>query len=671
MKLNLRPFFPALCLIALPFVGQADTRAVLVGVGDYLHLDADLKGPVNDVGLMADTLMRRGVSVQNMTVLADVEARAPEGVARALPDREDILNAFEAAIMGSASGDTVVFYFSGHGAQTPDLNGDEGGGMDEIFLPRDARGWNRAAGVVENAILDDELGAFTELAAARGVKLVAIIDACHSGTGFRALGGAAESRARYITPAQLGLPDASGDAAPATTPERAPPGDYVFLYAAQSDQRAFEYPVGEDRIWHGDFTRALTTTMTEVPDLSYSDLVQAAALRMQMKSGQAAQTPDIEGPLAGSPVLGGDAPGLARIALEGQTLQAGMLQDITVGSTLTLYAGLLDADPVGQAVVDTVNATTASIRFVEPFPTVKVAFAQVMERAMDTSVRFQFSAAAKERLAAFGGIDALADRLDLEINASNPTHSVVLAQDTFAVVGPDGVLDGAGPGRSPRLNAGSLGDLEHSLTTVAGRLRFERALAQFAQGSASGVGSFALVRTDPDIAFELVAGAVRGDRCARQGNTDAPVRVIADHADAAHCDRLTVRISNGTAKMQDVSVLYVDAASAISVLWPTRNLSNRIEVGGDKVLNFGLRHVDPTVIHESVIVLSVPAEAGSTRTQFNHVGTSERPRAAQSAMASFLTEITDPAKTRGLSLKPKGPSLSVTRLDLTLLPTGD
>ena len=47
-------------------MAEPRTRAVLVGVGDYLTLDADLQGPPNDVALMADMLVReawrRGIS---------------------------------------------------------------------------------------------------------------------------------------------------------------------------------------------------------------------------------------------------------------------------------------------------------------------------------------------------------------------------------------------------------------------------------------------------------------------------------------------------------------------------------------------------------------------------------------------------------------------------------
>lgn len=649
-------------LLALwPLGTHAETRAVLVGVGDYLYLDADLQGPVNDVGLMADTLMRRGVAAAAITVLSDDVARVPDGAVRGLPDRVAILDALGGAIAASGAGDTVVFYFSGHGAQAPDLNGDEGGGMDEIFLPRDTRGWNGGMGAVENAILDDEFGTFTEQAAARGVQLVAILDACHSGTGFRA-GPDGDATARYITPAQLGLPD--DQLSDAVGQGQAPAGDYVFLYAAQSDQRAFEYPVGDARLWHGDFTRALTSVMQEVPDITYTALVQAAAARMRTAGGQAAQTPDVEGPLAGAPVLGGDAPGLLRMQVDGQTLRAGLLGGVTKGSIVALYAGQLDDTPAGQAEVTQVRATEADLRYIEPFPTEKVAFAQITDRALDTSITLNFSTEAQAHLPY--DFDALAARVDVPLDAANPSHRVVWDGAQFALIGPDGVLDAGGDGTSIRLGAGDADALAQRIGLAVGRLRLEKALAQMGQGTVKT--GFALGPTGPTVSFTLTTGRMRGGKCASPDGTPQPVT---GRATAHSCDVLGVRYDNTTGGMQDVTVLYINADNSITTLWPTRNLSNRIEAGGSQQMDFAL--VADAVLHEQVIVVSVPADPGSMRTTLAFLGGGGVPASSMGAVAEYMASVTDPAQSRGFSLKPKGADLSVHRLDLTLTPfqTGD
>jgi hypothetical protein len=248
----------AAAALAAP-AARAEVHALLIGVGDYAVLDADLKGPEDDVRLMAETLAARGVAARDMTVLTTGPAGLPQGAASGAPTRDGILAAMDATAAAAKPGDTVVFYFSGHGAQAPDLSGDEGGGYDEIFLPADAARWKGEIGMVENALLDDELAQWAQGMLARGVRLVGLIDACHSATGFRSVEG--EGVARVLDETDLGIPeDVAGDA---EGPDQALglSGDYVFLYSSQSDERSFEYPLGDTGEWHGEFTLRLAQVL--------------------------------------------------------------------------------------------------------------------------------------------------------------------------------------------------------------------------------------------------------------------------------------------------------------------------------------------------------------------------------------------------------------------------
>ena len=182
------PFALALAATLLT-PAQAEIRAVVVGVPDYLTLDADLKGPSNDARLMAETLIARGVSPARITVLTSDPTGLPAGATTGQPTHDAILAALTTAAAASAPGDTIVFTFSGHGAQAPDLSGDEGGGYDELLLPADAAGWKGSIGSVENAITDDDLQVWAQQTLAKGIQVIGLIDACHSATGFRAVGG--------------------------------------------------------------------------------------------------------------------------------------------------------------------------------------------------------------------------------------------------------------------------------------------------------------------------------------------------------------------------------------------------------------------------------------------------------------------------------------------------
>ena len=126
-------------------------------------------------------------------------------------DKKAILDGLARLAETSEAGDLVVFYFSGHGSQQPDLDGDEQGGADEIFLPYDVGKWSGDG--VENALVDDELNVLVERILDKGADFFGIIDACHSATGFRAIDGD-DTRIRGVEPAELGVPDVAQVARP-------------------------------------------------------------------------------------------------------------------------------------------------------------------------------------------------------------------------------------------------------------------------------------------------------------------------------------------------------------------------------------------------------------------------------------------------------------------------
>ncbi|MBF0312740.1 MAG: caspase family protein [Oligoflexia bacterium] len=72
------------------------------------------------------------------------------------------------------AGDTFVFYYSGHGGQVADENGDESDKLDETLI------------LLDRPFLDDEL---RKLFAAFkiGVKILFLSDSCHSGTVYKDL----------------------------------------------------------------------------------------------------------------------------------------------------------------------------------------------------------------------------------------------------------------------------------------------------------------------------------------------------------------------------------------------------------------------------------------------------------------------------------------------------
>lgn len=80
-------------------------------------------------------------------------------------------------VHGCSSGDSLVFHFSGHGGQVEDEDGDELDGKDELICPLDSDPEDYS-----HDIRDDEINEALVRPLVHGVKLHAIIDACHSGT---------------------------------------------------------------------------------------------------------------------------------------------------------------------------------------------------------------------------------------------------------------------------------------------------------------------------------------------------------------------------------------------------------------------------------------------------------------------------------------------------------
>jgi uncharacterized caspase-like protein len=72
------------------------------------------------------------------------------------------------------AGDSLVFYFSGHGLSQPDFEGDERDGFAENICPVDF--------MTEGMIVDNDINSTIVWPLKKGVTLHAIVDACHSGT---------------------------------------------------------------------------------------------------------------------------------------------------------------------------------------------------------------------------------------------------------------------------------------------------------------------------------------------------------------------------------------------------------------------------------------------------------------------------------------------------------
>lgn len=197
-----------LCVVAAacwPAVATATDRALLIGVADYPALPKRLwlRGPINDVMLMRNTLIHRGFDPLAIQVLVSRAGGANE------PTLANIQQAMGELKRQSQAGDRVILYFAGHGSQQPQpaqhgTRPTEPDGLDEVFLPADVRRWDGSGAeeAIPNALLDDEVGEWIDAVVDKGAKVWAVFDACHAGGMGR---GRGRTQWRSVASDELGL----------------------------------------------------------------------------------------------------------------------------------------------------------------------------------------------------------------------------------------------------------------------------------------------------------------------------------------------------------------------------------------------------------------------------------------------------------------------------------
>ncbi|OWU86634.1 hypothetical protein ATO6_07605 [Oceanicola sp. 22II-s10i] len=651
----------------------AAVHGLVIGVSDYEYLNADLRGPANDIKLVSRMLRARGADPAHITILAAPDATVDDGLTIAgMPRRQAILDALDALAATVGQGDTVVFYFSGHGSQMPDASGDEAGGYDEILLPSDSKNWKGAIGGVENALIDDELGVKMQAILDTGAELVAIIDACHSATGFRAITDEKVSAARYIDPALLGVPDVkAGDSHPGqVTPP--PTGQFVFLYSSQSDQRSFEYPVGDasdDTNWYGDFTSALMPVLTSADGASWSQALMAAVDGMA-KDGPAAQTPDAEGPLLDAPLFGTAAEADPVWPVTGRRMSAGLLSGIDTGAQVAVYA---DAAATGEPVIAEVTEAKADSATLSAEGLPAEGYAKLHRPALPQPLKLGAPVMAEQ-----GEIGDLADMLrDLTDTMEGITDAAqgapdfvpVFTEGTLALAGRDGVLDGLGAGSSPRLAAGA--DRAQMAEFLERAIRAHRLRAALKAAEGGTTTSFALPGVGLTVSLSKTDVPGTDGACGEPG-ADSPAQ---GEVIASACDQLWLTVKNNSKTARDITVLYVDRDFRITPIYPDGALSNRLNFGETEEIGMLIQNPGDTPGQEELVVLAAPAVQGAPRTVLTALADPVQMRAMDTpdtpALGQWLMAAADPeTKSRNFSFGGALPSLEVTRFRITLAPAG-
>ena len=160
-------------------VSYAANKALLIGATKYASEKNNLPGIDLDLAEMNRVVRKLGFVEENILVLKDEDVT----FGNLKYQFNNFLNE------NVLPGDTVLIYYSGHGVQVPDKNGDESDGSDEAISLYDLKGTYDGDNIVWGGVLlDDQLAELINGLVSEDV--IVIVDACHSGTVTRSFTGA-------------------------------------------------------------------------------------------------------------------------------------------------------------------------------------------------------------------------------------------------------------------------------------------------------------------------------------------------------------------------------------------------------------------------------------------------------------------------------------------------
>ncbi|MBC8042489.1 MAG: caspase family protein [Rhizobacter sp.] len=189
-------------------------KAFLAGVNLYAN-GQNLAGCVADVQNMAHLL----------TTYFDFKAKDVRLLTDRSVTKREMLRRLAWLVKDATAGDVLVFHFSGHGSQIADRDGDElKDRRDEILCMHDMDFRDS-----DTYLKDDDICILFDRLP-RGVRLIVVLDCCHSGTATRSLGSSPDPDEPFAGGASPAQPVVI---VPRYMP---PPTDIAFRFEAQESE---------------------------------------------------------------------------------------------------------------------------------------------------------------------------------------------------------------------------------------------------------------------------------------------------------------------------------------------------------------------------------------------------------------------------------------------------
>ncbi len=192
----------------------AAKKALIAGIPSHFQGGAR-QGIEIDISIMENMLSEYGFEIEKLTN----EAMTTGSLRNKLKEYQSL-----------GPDDVFVFYYSGHGAQIPDSNGDEADGKDETIVLYD----HPMDGSSTGLLVDDEM--YSLLVNIPAKKFV-FFDSCHSGSAYKSSSGPVVSKSLGYLSKAMGI---TSTQEPGVADKRS----ILFFGAAKDHQQSLATPSG-------------------------------------------------------------------------------------------------------------------------------------------------------------------------------------------------------------------------------------------------------------------------------------------------------------------------------------------------------------------------------------------------------------------------------------------
>ncbi|KDN34064.1 hypothetical protein RSAG8_12852, partial [Rhizoctonia solani AG-8 WAC10335] len=254
-------------------------KALLIGC-NYPGSPSPLRGCCNDVFNIKRFLIDHfQFDESDIRALTDDQSSHGE-IGEAKPTRAAIAEYIEWLVGDAEPDDSLFFFYSGHGSNRPDLDGDEHDGMDEAICPTDCD--------TTGLLVDDDLYDMLVKPLPAGAGLTALFDSCHSGSALD-LPWTYETGGTIKAPEDL-EPDAEAEALGVEDHKKRykwSPADVVSLSGCRDNQYSADSQFAG--VPSGALSYAFIRVFHKFPQMTYDQLLTAVFKELKGKFDQRPQ----------------------------------------------------------------------------------------------------------------------------------------------------------------------------------------------------------------------------------------------------------------------------------------------------------------------------------------------------------------------------------------------